>query len=280
LERLSRSRPEAVAGQLVLGSKKSVPKIESEQRRRYYDWMAQLLRAALDAVRDADAPHGLRAAAVTTLLAAFEHDLDVPSGSVLAVWKWLSTVGGDSVRFSRLTCLPGAEVVLEAVLALKNPDAGEVVQDLAGTVIEKSKHLSVISDADVLALVDGEPGLDRARRLVWVVDAVHRGRGLPSSLIQALRDRWSRSQQAHLRESSLEIAGLLSGLDEPFVRRMLSDDAPGVRCAVVTLLEQAEGDDRDRALCLLQKQLATEDHARVRSELHSAIGALLRTKSR
>jgi hypothetical protein len=240
--------------------------------------MALLLRAALDVVRDPDAPHGLRAVAAKTLLAAFEHVVETPPGASLAVWCWLSTVGVDCVRFSQVN-LPGPDVVLEAVAVLKRLDAGEDLTNLAATVIEKSKDLAVVTDEDVLAVVDGEPGPERVRRLVWVVDAIHQGRGLPNTLLQALRDRWACSARAHLRQAAIQIGRLLLGLDERFVVQMLDDTAPGVRSEAVDLLEQADGEERDRALGLLQKRLATEEHVRVRSDLHSAIGSLLRQKS-
>jgi hypothetical protein len=240
--------------------------------------MAVLLRAALDVVRDADAPHGLRAVAAKTLLAAFEHEVETPPGASLAVWCWLSTVGGDCVRFSQVS-LPGPEVVLEAVAALKNPGVGEDLMSLAATAIEKSKDLGAITDEDVLAIVDGEPGIERVRRLVWILQAIHEVRGLPNVMLQALRDRWARSARAHLRQAAVQVAGLLPGLDKNFAVRMLDDTAPGVRSEIVDLLEQAEGEDRDRALGLLRQRLAVEEHVRVRSDLHSAIGTLLRNKS-
>ncbi len=93
--------------------------------------MAPLLRAALDVVRDAEAPHGLRAVAAKTLLAAFDHEVETPAGAPLAVWLWLSTVGGDCVRFSQV-CLPGPEVVCESVAVLKSykTDLGSVFNQI------------------------------------------------------------------------------------------------------------------------------------------------------
>lgn len=240
--------------------------------------MAQLLRAALDVVRDDNAPHGLRAVAAKTLLAAFEHEVETPAGAPLAVWRWLATVGGDCVRFSQVS-LPGPDVVVEALAVLKKPDAGEDLFALAATVVEKSTDLAAITDDDVLAIVDGEPGRERVRRLIWIVQAIHQDRGIPKPVLDALRDRWARSARAHLRQAAVQVAGLLPGLDDDFITRMLDDTAPGVRSEAVELLEQAEGDDRDRALVLLHSRLAAEENLRVRSDLHSAIGTLLRSSA-
>ena len=48
-----------------------------------------------------------------------------------------------------------------------------------------------------------EPPRDRARRVVWFIEAVHERRGLPEALLRALRDRWAASLQLHLALGSL-----------------------------------------------------------------------------
>jgi len=173
--------------------------------------MTDFLRQALRLLQDQQAPHGLRAVAAGTLLTAFEREVETPAGAAIAVWNWLATVGGDTINFSKVNFIPGYEVVCQAVAVLKAPDTGADLQHLAITVIENSSDLSVVGVADVLAIVDGEPQRDRARRVVWFVEALHERNGLPSALLRALRDRWAASVHLHLRERSVEIAALLDG---------------------------------------------------------------------
>jgi len=237
--------------------------------------MTNFLRQALGVLRDEQAAHGLRAVAAGTLLTAFEREVETPTGSAIAVWNWLATVGGDTIKFSKVNFIPGGEVVCRALEALKDPDAGADLQDLAITIVENSPDLSMVSDADMLAIADGEPPPDRARRVVWFVEALHEGKGLPSTLLRALRDRWAASVHLHLRERSVEIAALLPGLDKAYVEPLLVDPLPKVRRAVAALLGAAEGEDSHAAELLLQARLRDEEDPRVRAQLHVALGSLV-----
>jgi hypothetical protein len=193
----------------------------------------------------------------------------------MAVWNWLAAVGGDTIKFSKVNFIPGEEVVSQAVATLRSSDAGADLQDLAVTIIENASDLSGVRDADVLAVADGEPSADRARRVVWFLEAVHEGRGLPAPLLHALRNRWGGSRHVHLRERSVEIAALLDGFEEAYAEALLSDPSPKVRSAVTGLLGAVEGQDGPVAERLLQARLEVEEHRQVRADLQLALGSLV-----
>ncbi len=236
--------------------------------------MTKLTREALHTLQDDAAPFGVQSVAVSTLLAAFEHELQVPNEAPLAVWRWLARTGGNAIALLRVNVIPGDEVVREAVMTLKSANVGDEVEDLAITILERASNLSSITDADVTAIMDGEPGPGRSRRLIWFLEAVHEHSGVSSAVLVALRDRWASSEKHYLREASIGVATLLSGLDEAYLARLLADSSPRVRSAVAGLLGATDGQDGHVAERLLKARMVVEEHRQVRSDLHLALGSL------
>jgi len=158
-----------------------------------------------------------------------ENELEVPSGAPLAVWEWLCGAGRDTIRLAVIGRIPGEEVLRRALDVLRDPQAGDDLQELAETVVAHATDLSIVTDDTIRALVDGEPGPARASRLTSILESLHTNRGIPSALLRDLRDRWARSQHVHLRVEAVTVAGLLPGLDVAFSTKMLDDPSPRVQ---------------------------------------------------
>jgi hypothetical protein len=234
-----------------------------------------LLRLATHTLKNEQSTHGMKSIAVQTLLAAFDSGLETPPEAPVLVWRWL-VVAGDIVRVSRIGKIPGQEVLRHALAVLVDADHGDDIEELAVAVIEKSDHVHAITDHDITLLIDRDPGPERARRLQWAIEAVHRQRGISGPLLEGLRDRWAASAQVHLRAHAAEIITLIGTFDRRCVGELLNDAAAKVRLAAVDCLVGVTSADAPAALELAEKRLNVEGHLAVRSELHSAIGSLLR----
>ncbi|MFO7181512.1 MAG: hypothetical protein DIU78_022610 [Pseudomonadota bacterium] len=240
--------------------------------------MNKFLKVALDTIQDQHAPRGIQSLAALALLGAMENELEVPSGAPLAVWEWLCGAGRDTIRLAVIGRIPGEEVLRRALDVLRDPQAGDDLQELAETVVAHATDLSIVTDDTIRALLDGEPGPARAGRLTSILESLHTNRGIPSALLRELRDRWARSPHVHLRVEAVTVAGLLPGLDIAFATKMLDDPSPKVRSAAIDLLEQADSVGRAEALRLLRDRLQLEEHTRVRSDIYFAVGSLTRAR--
>jgi len=223
--------------------------------------------------------HGMKSIAVQTLLAAFDSGIEAPPEAPLLVWRWL-VAAGDIVRISRLGKVPGQEVMRHALAIMVDADHGDDLEELATAVLEKSDHLSTVSDREIMLLVDRDPSPERARRLQWILESVHRQRGISIQLLEELRDRWTASPQVHLRAHAPEIATLIGKFDERSLVALINDPVAKVRLAAVDCLVRLDTAEAPRALELAEQRLKIEEHQAVRSELHSAIGCLLQAVER
>jgi hypothetical protein len=240
--------------------------------------MSHLTRLAVEVMADPTLPQGLRAVACATLLQAFEAGIETPSGAQLAVWRFLLASDASAVLLHRHS-LQHPDVAKDAVRVLLDRETGESERDLALAAL-RSSNVEVVSEDDLASIVDRVLDEGRARQVGFLIDRVHEQRGLSAQFITTLRDRLAAADAAPVRSIALDVGGLLSNFDPPFVLRMFNDPSPVVRSATADLLERTEPQDRPQALTLVREHLVIEQHRSVVSACLHALGSLIRAGGR
>lgn len=239
---------------------------------------SSLLRVALETLQDPSTAPGLRAVALSTILAALDNAIEVPPGAHVASWRYLLGSDHGAAAMHRHE-LVHPEVARDAVRVLLDAEAGETAQDLAMATL-KGANISVVADDDIVTIADRVLTEGRSRRVTWLIEQTHEYRGLAPAFLVLIRDRLAGADEPTVRAASIDIGALLPRLDVEFAAKMFGDPSSLVRSAVADSLDNVEQLDRDRALRLIRNRLDHESNRIVLSACYASLSSLIRRRPR
>jgi hypothetical protein len=238
----------------------------------------KLLSHALEVLNDNNNAVGIREVACAALVAGLEEGLAVPSGTPIAIWKWLreTTPKRWNAGQFRLGEVFDEAVFVAALEAVRDPSSGTELRGVAIDVLAGSAYASLVTDETLTDLVD-RPHVE-PERLSRLVQNVHRARRIPIELLRMIRDRWASSTVVATREAAIEVASLVPKPEEAFWLKMSMDPSDDVRISVISSV--VKHCRHEFARKLVEGLLQHEGVVDVRAELHRAMMTLLHREER
>jgi hypothetical protein len=232
-----------------------------------------LLVHAVEVLNDNTNPVGIREVACAALVAGLEEGLAVPSGTPIAIWRWVreTTPKRWCAAQFRLGEVYEEAVFVAALEAVRDQSSGTELRGVAIDVLAGSAYAPLVSDETLTDLVD-RPHVE-PERLSRLVQNVHRARRIPIELLRMIRDRWASSTVVATREAAIEAASLVPKPEEDFWLKMAQDPSDDVRISVISSV--VKHCRHEFARKLVEGLLEHEGVIDVRAELHRAMMTLL-----
>jgi GNAT superfamily N-acetyltransferase len=237
-----------------------------------------LLAHALDVLSDPNNPPGLREAACAALVAGLEENLAVPHGTPIAIWRWVreTTPKRWCAAQFRLGEVYDEAVFVATLEAVRDSGSGTELRQVAIDVLAGSAFAPLVTD-DILQDVVDRPHVE-PERLTRFVEAVHKGRGIPTDLLRAVRDRWAASTVPTTREAAIAVGALVPKPEDDFWSKMIGDPHEDVRMSAIQVV--AKNARTTFASKRFQERLDHEGVADVRAELHRGMMTVLHREGR
>ncbi len=237
-----------------------------------------LLTLALEVLNDTDNPVGIREVACAALVAGLEEGLAVPSGTTIAIWRWVreTTPKRWCAAQFRLGEVFDEAVFVAALEAVRDPGSGTELRGVAIDVLAGSAYSPLVTDETLTDFVD-RPHVE-PERLSRLVQNVHRARRIPIELLRMIRDRWASSTVVATREAAIDVGSLVPKPEEDFWLKMSLDPSDDVRISVISSV--VKHCEHRFALKLVEGLLQQEGVVDVRAELHRAMMTLLHREER
>lgn len=237
---------------------------------------SDLLLVAVRTLEHSEVSVAMKTVATEALLSAAQNGLPLPPDGPWLIWNlWTTNTSACSWRHvSVLGDIPDAKVRAGAMAILEEKEVGEELRDLAVRVLVGVGHAAQVEDRLIMTMVERGRSGERAQEAVRLIEAVHAARGIAVEILRMVRDRWSASPIAAVRESAIAVAGQIADPDVTFIERMLADPAADVRSTMAFEVER-EMPGRELAVGLVEARLRVEVHPRVRAALLRAQAALI-----
>lgn len=225
--------------------------------------MHSLLRVCREVLEDPSSTIAMRKVAGTAVTTALNEAIGMPIEYVRAAWRWLRTSDSYYGMFDGIAEVPDEVVRAEALGLLKDPNTGRDERRLASWVLGGRGHAGYLDDHAVLDLVERTKTGEHADDLGGLLAKVNTARGIPHEVLSIIRNRWTSSTSAGVREAGVKVGTELMAPDLAWVGRVLDDPDADVRVSLANAFtEPVEG-----LLDLLQQRLEVETAPDVRAAL-------------
>jgi hypothetical protein len=234
-----------------------------------------IVKHAVQVISDAESSQKERDVATATLVAAAEEDL-AGRDAASALWNYIVTNRSGSYT-NRAACalsesLPMDSAVLSgAVTAVSSRETNQDLFEAALTVVMGRPYAAHVTPEVLVAI--SECSVMKGRRVAMfvpqLIEIVHDvSGGLPSEVLGALRDVWSRSRDEEQRSEAADIARLIPEMDLIWLDTMLRDPSSVVRVSTAQGIRRMP--ECEKTIPLIEERIGTERHGEVLASLHEA----------